>query len=327
MLILFLITILSVSCNDQISTSQTPKTTKAQKDKNKETTLSYPNAPTNISRTILKASDENLWMASWQGMIKFDGTTFSNITQNVSDNRFFTVYEDSPGKFWFGTIGGGIFHYDGNSFKNYTKEQGLVDDRVTNIYKDHKGQIWFGTIGGISIYLDNTFKNITEKDGLPTVDVNDIIQDADDNYWIGTRGLAYSYDGVKFEEIKREDGSGFTNVRHLLYDRNGNIWLAGNDGLWCFDGKEFIQFSENFTGYIFEDQQGNIWTSSEANVNSWELLKYDHESILKKENTHTKIKTDEGMFFGIEEDDDGNIWVGSLRGVHRYDGEKMIFFN
>jgi hypothetical protein len=42
--------------------------------------------------------------------------------------------------------------------------------------------------------------------------------------------------------------------------------------------------------------------------------------------TVTEIKSNEGMIFGILEDDDGSIWFGAGDGVYRYDGNTITDF-
>ena len=40
----------------------------------------------------------------------------------------------------------------------------------------------------------------------------------------------------------------------------------------------------------------------------------------------TEIKREKGMFFGIIEDAEGDMWLGTLEGVYRYDGNSFENF-
>ena len=81
---------------------------------------------------------------------------------------------------WFGSIGAGLYHFDGESFTNITTSNGLANDRVHCLYEDSAGRIWVGTNGGISIYDptattfgDSTmFDNLAMDEGLTNLDVN-----------------------------------------------------------------------------------------------------------------------------------------------------------
>lgn len=298
---------------------------KAQNEINKNDE-SY--SPSSITRTIKQDRQGNIWFASWQGIIRYDGNSFTNVTSEVSLSRFFSILEDRKGNFWFGSIGAGVYYYDGKDFRNYTTKDGLANDRVTYLYEDKKGNIWFGTEGGASCYDGKTFRNYTTKDGLPNNDVNSIIEDRTGKIWFGTRGEACFYDGEEFVKIMNKNGTPFTNVRSIIEDKKGNIWFGGNDGLWCLDGTSFTSFTTKFVGYVYEDKKGNIWTSSEStNGKGWSLSRYEENSLNKGEAIVTEIKTLDSMFFGILEDNNGHIWVGSLNGVYCYNGKTFKKIN
>src|SRR4030095_5366649 len=57
---------------------------------------------------------------------------------------------DKDGNLWFGTHGGGVSRFDGQSFTNYTMEHGLPNNVVYVITQDRKGDLWFGTPTGAS---------------------------------------------------------------------------------------------------------------------------------------------------------------------------------
>ena len=96
--------------------------------------------------------------------------------------------------------------------------------------------------------------------------------------------------------------------------------MGGNDGLWRYDGESYMRVSRDFTGYIYEDRLGNILTSSVgSSLSGWTLNQYDRISINNNTPKATAIKSGEGMFFGILEDSNSNLWVGKLDGVYRID--------
>jgi hypothetical protein len=106
------------------------------------------------------------------------------------------------------------------------------------------------------------------------------------------------------------------------------MWLGGNAGLWRWRNGTFTQISTEFTGYIYEDHQGHIWTSSEAagKPGIWKLSQY-HISSLSSEIPQAKaVLKEENMFFGIQEDDQGQLWLGHLFGIYRYDGTRFVDF-
>lgn len=350
---LFLIFVFCTSCRGQNKTNLSKENIKSE---TKDVTTSH--RPNSIVRTIKQDRKGNIWIASWEGIFRYDGKSFTNITSKVSSARFFSVLEDRKGNLWFGSIGSGVFLYDGKSFQNFTTKEGLLNNDVGSIYEDKKGNIWFGVFGGASRYDGKSFRNyiidgnVMNEDRTgktfpdrPPYEVNSIIEDKTGRFWFATRGNTFVYDGKTFT-VFTHDGKPFTNVRSIIEDKKGNIWLGGNDGLWRYDGSTFTNFTQKFVGYIYEDKKGNIWTSSvSAYDQSWALSRYDEKSLSNnkptvtspfhipfyQENmslfnnkaTVTEIKSKEGMIFGILEAYDGNIWFGTLKGVYRYDGNTI----
>lgn len=276
--------------------------------------------PTSITRTIIQDRKGHIWMAAFDGIFRYDGKAFTNITSKVSPARFMSVAEDRKGDFWFGSAGSGVYQYDGKSFRNFTTKDGLANDRVNCIYEDKAGNIWFGTEGGASCYDGRSFRNL-----LLYNDVNVIIEDKTGKCWFGTRSNACFYDGKTFTDVTH-NGQPFTNVRTIVEDKKGSIWLGGADGLWRYDGSTFAHFPQQFVGAIIEDKKGNIWTSSESdNGEGWAISRYDEKSLFTKKTTVTETNLSSKNIFSIFEDADGNIWFGAS-GVYRYNGSTFDDF-
>ena len=288
--------------------------------------------PRSITRNIWQDKAGNIWLATWEGIIRYDGKSFANFTNKKGLRRFhaFCILEDSKGTLWFGTIGAGVYRYDGTTFTNFTTQDGLVNDRVGCIYEDKNGNIWIGTEGGASCFDGKSFRNFTTKEGLTNNDINSIIEDKTGKLWFGTRGDACTYDGTTFTKLTNKDGSSFKNVRSIMKDKKGNIWLGGNDGLWGYDGTSFTSFTTDFVGYIYEDKQDNIWFCAGRGLqpSTMTLNRFPETELStpdRETNMEQIIKVD-GLIFGIFEDKDGRIWFGTLDGVCRYDGTSFNYF-
>jgi ligand-binding sensor domain-containing protein len=301
--------------------------------------------PKTTTQNIIQDRKGNIWLATAKGIFKYDGNSFTNITDKVSSARFFSVLEDRKGNFWFGSDGLGVYYYDGKSFKNYTVQYGLFSNEVNGIYEDKTGGIWFGTAAGASRYDGKTFQNFKMQqvispgggDSTQSVgydmynDVNSIIEDKTGKLWFGTKGGVYVYDGQTFTVVKNTNGKYFENVGTVIKDKKGNIWLGGKDGLWRHDGRTLTNITQNFIGYIYEDKKGNIWTSSENQKDrEWIFSRYDEKSLTDNKPIATETKSiykgNKGILYGILEASDGSIWIGGGNGVYRYDGKTLTEF-
>lgn len=330
--LLIIMLVFGTFCRGQVKTNLSKDSIKSE---NKSLVTS--SGPNGITRNIIQDRNGNIWIAAFDGIFRYDGKTFTNITSKVSSARFFSVLQDSKGNLWFGSIGSGVYYYDGKSFRNFTTKEGLAGNGVTCIYEDKTGIIWFGTEGGVSSFDGKSFRKFTTKERLPINGANSIMEDKTGKFWLATGGNTFVYDGKTFVAFTH-NGKPFTNVRSIIEDKKGNIWLGGADGLWRYDGSTFTNFTQKFVGHIIEDKKGNIWTSSEStsspawvstetgNIQAWALSRYDGKSLSDKQPTVTEI-ANKGMIFGILEDDKGSIWFGAFDGVHRYNGKTIADFN
>lgn len=341
--ILSLITFSSCTENKQTRQTENKKNIKVTAHSNtsnlvKIDTQFVNNPPTSISRTIIQDRQGDIWIATFTGVFRYDGKTFSNVTRGISSARFFSLLEDRQGNLWFGSIGSGVYRYDGKSFRNFTTKDGLLNDQVGSIYEDQAGNLWFGVSGGASRFDGKSFRNYiingehmkedrtgkTFLEGQP-YEVNTIIQDNTRKIWLGTRGNSFVYDGKNFNSISHF-GKPFKNVRTLIEDKKGYIWLGGSDGLWRYDNPIYTNIKKDFVGYIYQDRNGNIWTSSKNTNESWVLSRYEGRSLHSENPTVIEIDPKARMIFGILEDAEGNIWVGTLNGVFKYNGKDVKYF-
>ncbi len=329
--------------------------TNLSKDDTRSKTVITSLGPNSGIRNIKQDKKGNIWIATNDGIFKYDGGSFTNITSKITSTPFSSILEDRRGNFWFASFGSGVFYYNGTSFRNFTTRDGLANNGVLTIYEDKTGNIWFGGEGGVSRYDGKSFRNFSMKEILsnnnfatiinaktlesipniitrekqPNNSINSVLEDQTGKFWFSTRREVYVYNGETFTVFRNKDGNPFMNVRTIIEDKKGNIWLGGQDGLWRYDGNTFTNFTENFVGQVYEDKKGNIWTTSvRANGSTWILSRYDEKSLSDIRPTVTQINPNSGrLIFGIFEANDGNIWFGSGGVLYRYDGNTVIPVN
>ncbi len=60
-------------------------------------------------------------------------------------SRIWAINQDDKGNMLIGTADSGLWSFDGETFTNYTKKDGLPSNFIDIIYKDSKGKLWFGS--------------------------------------------------------------------------------------------------------------------------------------------------------------------------------------
>jgi ligand-binding sensor domain-containing protein len=177
---LFLMAVFHTSCGGQNKTDLSKENITSEP---KDIGTSYGPNPGVFG--IKQDGKGNIWMATIDGVYRYDGRLFSNITAKVSSDRFSSVLEDRKGKFWFASLGSGVFYYDGKSFRNFkmSKSEARPDSVHVSIYQ----------------------QRLPENSGLHN-DVHAIIQDKTGRLWFGTRGHTFIFDGKTFTTLTNRDG-------------------------------------------------------------------------------------------------------------------------
>jgi ligand-binding sensor domain-containing protein len=299
--------------------------------------------PRCITRDLLQDKNGNFWLATWQGIIKYDGKVFTNYTlkEGLIQFHVFSCFEDKKGNLWFGTARGGMYRYDGKSFTLFTTKDGFAGNSVSCFAEDKAGNIWFGTEKGVSRYDGRTFTSFTTQNGLTNDNVSSIIQDKTGKLWFGCIESKYMagdggiscYDPASgmFTNFKNKDGLPFKSVLSLFEDKGGNIWIGRMDGLSCYDGKSITDLQTHFSYYITGDKAGNIWLTVSEPPGGFHpglpdqiLYKYDRKTFTK---IIEKYEPGDFQIFGKIEDNSGNIWFGTMKGPCRYDGKTVTCFS
>jgi ligand-binding sensor domain-containing protein len=282
--------------------------------------------PHSITRNVLQDKSGNLWFATWQGIIRYDGKVFTNLTLKEGLKHFhvFSVYEDKARNLWFGMIGGGLYRYElsTKAFTYFTSKDGLAGNSVFCMLEDKTGNMWFGTNGGVSYYNGRSFSSFTRKDGLLQDSVYAMAEDNNGKLWLGTEGGVNSCYATSASLIRftKEKDLFFRHVMAITKDNDGKLWIGSQAGLHRYDPrvgeKSLTAISTSFVSMVHEDKAGRIWFGGDV---------YCYDPSGKKALTHFAIKEGQNSnnLFCIYEDNSGNFWFGSTNGVRRYEGKPL----
>lgn len=160
----------------------------------------------------------------------------------ISDNRVYTIYEDSNNNFWIGTFGGGLNFFDKErerftSFKNNPADtNSLSDNRVISINEDKNGNLWIGTFGGGLNHFNiekKSFTRMTSKNINADV-VYAAIQDDNENLWISSNNGILKYNIKTGAVIHYGLQDGLQSMEFsggaYLKDSFGRIFFGGING-------------------------------------------------------------------------------------------------
>jgi signal transduction histidine kinase/ligand-binding sensor domain-containing protein/DNA-binding response OmpR family regulator len=320
---------------------------------------------------VLEDDENNLWVGTKGGglnrVVRSNNDkatlTFMHYKFNpddpssISDNSITSIYEDSKGIFWVGTIRGvNIFNRKKGQFNVYKSDQNypkaLSSDIIYSIFEDNSGLVWIGTYTGIGIHKFNRLKEqfnpyryyLQRPEEFDIKIILPIYEDRNGIIWIGTYGGLYKFDREKNFCIRYShdpnDPTSLTDnkVNSISEDRLGNIWIgtvAG--GLNKFDKKkeEFIYYRHNpnnpnsissdiiLSTYV--DGRNTLWIGTyDGGLNKFDIE--SNEFIHYKNNPDNITSISNNRISSILEDRAGNLWLGTRGGgLNKFDREKEQF--
>jgi ligand-binding sensor domain-containing protein/two-component sensor histidine kinase len=298
----------------------------------------------NTVHSILQDKDGFIWLATEDGLNRYDGYNFKifrNIrsdSTSLSDNFIWTIFEDREGQIWVGTNNGGLNKYNSRneSFARYTfnenDSKSLSNNSVRVIYEDIDGLLWIGTGGGgLNLFYKSseTFGHYqnegTNKNSLSDDNVLDITEDNNGNLLIATDGGGLNIFDKSLGIFTNPISPNTVNTNSIwavASDEDNNIWLGTNGGgLVKYSNGKFYNFP--LTSEQNELAGKNIITDVKVlKQKIWVCTEGGLFLVDKKDNTvksFNNIPFDEASLStnftrNIYVDKTGIVWIGTVGG-------------
>jgi diguanylate cyclase (GGDEF)-like protein/PAS domain S-box-containing protein len=296
-----------------------------------------------------------IWIATEDGLNKYDGKNFVHYRNNLEDpnsiaNNFIRkVFIDKDGVLWVGTTKG-LSKYNVllDNFENYYHQEGnnesLKDDMIWDIYQDKTSNIWVSTTNGIHKFneANNHFKQI-KIHGLENElkEIKTIYQDLKGNFWFGSyaNGIFLVNENLNYSASLQKKNNKFhiTIPANSLFDIKeikGNYWLATDDGIYVLDENYNLidtyntshptnKIISNKIRSIELSEDSTVWVGTENGLNIIDLnstvittyQKNQEGSSLSENKIHSIIK---GMT--------GNLWLATYgKGINVFFNDSLHF--
>lgn len=304
----------------------------------------------NISK-MFTDSQKNLWI----GSIDQGYTVCYNYKERFNTNNYLksclkdksvkSVAVDKERNLWIATLSDGMYMYnmDSKEVKQIDMRQLFKQDYsektdVTRIFVDNDNNIWLGALLASKVlkcrYLNGTLQAESTYDVFMPMS---FAQDSRGTLWVGT--LSHRFYAMRQDEKTLTPVQTFpqmgTFIPGILPLSNGKIWVASfmnpikqvNPDTWRNEDNPFgeeewkacIRRSVFIPTALVKDSREDIWIGTVSNG----LLHYSP--------ANGKLRTVEGTpcldISSIEEDAQGNIWVGTQYGLGKYDRTIEKFTN
>jgi diguanylate cyclase (GGDEF)-like protein len=277
--------------------------------------------PHNMVQSIAQTPDGYLWLATWEGVARFNGFEFTVYnTKNqpaLQDRGVRSLLVSSDGTLWMGTSGGGLSYIRNNIWRHLGVADGLAGDAVLALAEDSQNQIWVGSEeNGLSIIDGQKISVLSVADGLPDATVLAIAELAPGEMWVATRRGISRIKGGQIQSFDQRHGLPAGPVLSVTAARAGELFVGTEDGVYRWTGEGFEPdevWAESGSGQVselFEDSDGNLWAGTFAR--GLYRLRSQGSEFLRTVNGLPNNRVS-----SIFEDQEGNLWVGTSGGLAR----------
>ena len=194
--------------------------------------------PQNSVTAIAQTPDGYLWVGTFGGVARFDGSSFRLAARVDSagqhTDRVLSLAVGHDSALWIGTEAG-LLRFHGGRFEVFTTANGLPDDEVSALHVDRNGALWIGTArGGLARFDHAAFTRVRAADGSVLPYVFSIVETGDGTIWanLANRYLTVSRNRTDVARAPRDDMS----ESLLLEERSGTRWFQRTGGLARVDG-------------------------------------------------------------------------------------------
>lgn len=290
----------------------------------------------------------NIWLGTRNGVSKLARwrKQFRAIPHNTDDSNsppkvpIRSISEDREGNLWIASWGGGVRVWNRQTGV-FTSVPG-IGPYVNVVLADRSGWVWMGTANpdGVTAFKPSTgqarFFRHGQNDTLsiPSGPVLSLYEDPDGTIWVGTKSFGLGRIVPRTGKCRRVkpliDPCDQCAVKGFYRDRTGRLWASVYEMLVEVIGKGErsralltrgrLQIWERAVTAMYEDGEGRFYIGTHGGFG---LLD-------RKTGMLTYLRRDDRRFqgaatYGIIDDDRGNLWLMTAKGVSLFDTQTKEF--
>jgi len=196
-----------------------------------------------INKNILVGTDNGLNVIHYP----YGSILNTKITRVLSGIKILSIFKDSFNNIWIGTMGDGIYLFNGDTESIHKKSMGNISESILCITEEREGNLLIGTDKGmrfLSYKKNYEMKPINGK--IIKGHVYDIYTDSNNCLWVGTGdyGLVL-FNGDRVFLLGEKNKILLNPVYKIFEDKNNNIWVSTNNGLLLLRRIEIRKYIKN----------------------------------------------------------------------------------
>jgi diguanylate cyclase (GGDEF)-like protein len=272
--------------------------------------------------------DQNkvLWAGTSEGLIRVENNRVQSFTEadGLPAGAIYAILAAPEGGLYIGTHHG-LYLARNGKFKKITED--FPDEAVISLTLDNELNLWMGTVNrGILRYGRNGLETLDASAGLPNNRVGSIYNDREGNIWAGSNAGLVRLADTPFVTYDNYHGLTDNYVRAIAQTNDGHIMIGTSRGLNSFDNEKITAITDDPSLEndailsLASMKDGSIWVG----MYSTGLINWKN-GVVKE-----RIAKDSPIYGtqvrALQEDRQGNLWIGTAKGLYRKKGAELKRF-
>lgn len=267
--------------------------------------------PHNSINSIVQTKDGYIWIATWEGLARFNGREFKLFTRSeitgLPDSGLRSLVPQADGSLYISGARGGISHLR----KGHWSAQKNASAMVNHVLKTSDNKIWLALEGDGVAYRD---ENEEDKSVLINLSAYRLVEDGEGVIWAGTSDGLYQIKNKVAKLITPKSGLPTGPIYTLFMSQEGQLIVAGEKGAWRYVSNRFVSIDEQLDGIaissVLQDNHNALWFGT-INKGVFRL------SELGLERLDSGAGLPANRILSLLQDRENSIWIGTNGGVHR----------
>lgn len=205
-----------------------------------------------------------------------------NKADGLSHNSVRTIFQDSKGYLWFGTLNG-ITRYDGNNIRSYkmnSDAKSISTRKIYNLAEDQNGMIWAISYERNAHLINpenNNTLNIKESFNnkiSARTSFNQIITNGENNIYLCSNSSLYQFKpdsslvGFQLLEINTKNILPNSHINFKHKDEHDNLWIGTQNGILILPPEGYTPSNQKHK-ILFKGKKKNITAILELDNVIW----------------------------------------------------------
>lgn len=282
-------------------------------------------------QAMAQSRDGYLWLGTDRGMVRFDGTVFSDERGPGPDalprERITSIIGSQSGGLWIATRNG-VAQWSEGRLTRYTPANGVPDGIVTAMTEDHTGSVWLATtsrgVARLAVIRNRTVVPVDWPAELPRGYITSLHEDASNQLWLGASGGVCRWlpgsaatcwltnPQTPIEDVKSQPSGA------VVLDGGSQTVRTFADGKWTPAAPALRGLKGRIKTLLADGDCLWIGTLGDGVLRSC-------NGSLERFTRRDGLTSD--LVLSLFQDHEGNIWVGTSNGLDRFREPKVVRYS